>query len=309
MQICLLPEEGWNSLNDQVGGRVYPGLSAAVYETVVGAAQFLSHKRSLAYVKGQSFVLKPFLPHFYKEAYNVQTTTETDPSELLKWVESLKKDTACAVFFEDHPITGEVFAWKEVDALLNDRKIYSVRVSHNLHRFEKHEIHPYSMRVCHFDADWAVAFIGEKIKAPPLSVHTLNWQNKIWPAKQFATLPVNDATLVKNFEAQLPSGFHPWLKTQNRIYDRAVIYHDFASGDFLRDELLKRLGSDGQTDVQIETLNLCRWGGGRLLEEWWEPKPSNEQLSRSLVIEARLLKNPSLLAMLAEIGPRGAVQV
>lgn len=305
MQICLLPEEGWNSLNDQVGGRVFPGLSAAVYEMVVGSAQFLSHKRSIAYVKGQSFVLKPFLPHFYKEAYNVQTTTEKDPSELLKWVETLKKDTACAVLFEDHPITGEIFAWKELDALLNDRKIYSVRISHNLHRFEKQSVHPYSVRICHYDSDWAVAFLGEKVKAPPLAVHTLNWQDKTWPAAKFGAVPLNDAVLVKTFESHLPSGFHPWLTGDNRIFDRSVIYHDFASGDFMREQLLKNLGRD----VEIETLNLCRWGGGRLLEEWWEPKPTNERLAQSLILEARLLKNPSLLSMLAEIGPRGMVQV
>ena len=117
MKLDLFPLETWETLNstiktawnvpEDVSVRTFSNLPTAVYEVAQGTAQFLSHKRSLAVIKGQSFVFQPLLPYFYKEAYQIQILGHQSLPDVKIWVEALKKDTLFVVFCEDHPVTGE----------------------------------------------------------------------------------------------------------------------------------------------------------------------------------------------------------
>lgn len=117
MNIDFISPESWQSLCDHLSElvkiskknslRVYNSSYSALYEVVVGTAQFMSHKRSVAAIKGMSPHIPKLLPYFFKETYAVQLANLSQVISPKEWVDALKKDTLFVVFAEDHPITGE----------------------------------------------------------------------------------------------------------------------------------------------------------------------------------------------------------
>jgi hypothetical protein len=136
MHIDLLPNELWETLNTKVSAnlnlgadttvRVSKGLATSVHEVVASMAQFYSHKRSAAYVKGATHAFLGVLPGLYKEAFQIQVIPTQDMASVT-WIENLKKDTNFVLYPEDHPITGEIYPWQEIDQKLNELKIFSIR--------------------------------------------------------------------------------------------------------------------------------------------------------------------------------------
>ena len=313
MKLDLFPLETWETLNstiksawtvpEDVSVRTFADLPAAVYEVAQGTAQFLSHKRSLAVIKGQSFVFQPLLPYFYKEAYQIQTLGHQNLPDVKIWVEALKKDTLFVVFCEDHPVTGEKYAWDELDQLLNDKRIFAIRVSHNSHFVDEQEIRPYSIRVCSYSQNLAVAFCGSKFKSPPLIAPAGFWGEESLK-KEVLTLERKkkaDKDLVLKFENNLPEGFQKFLTHDNRIFDRAVIFSKEVNGEAVQHCVSTALNlpiSPAGSDTLIETTSLCRWGGTKGFDDWWEPIPDKNTLRGMLIIDVKLLANPMLASEL-----------
>lgn len=315
MKLDLFPLETWETLNrliktewvipEDVSVRVFSDLPAAVYEVAQGTAQFLSHKRSLALVKGQTFVFQPLMPYFYKEAYLIQNIHHEALQDVKGWVDSLKKDTLFVLFSEDHPVTGEKYAWDEMDQLLNEKRIFSIRVSHNTHFFEQQEIRPYSLRVCSFSNNFAVSFCGNKFKSPPLTA-----PSSYWGAPELKKSIVDlerkrkeNKELIQKFESNLPAGFEAFLKTENRIYDRSVIFSKEVNGEAIQQYLNSALKLPSVTpgsDALIETTSLCRWGGTKGFEDWWEPLPNPQILRGMMILDVKVLENPQLLSELGK---------
>lgn len=305
MKVDLLPFESWENLNAQIKStmqvdqavaiRVYRGLASAVYELAMGTAQFFSHKRSVGIVPGQTPHYQGLLPYLYKEGYEIQFLRENQ--DVTSFVESLKKDTNFVISCEDHPITGQVFDIDVLDRLLNERKIYHLRISHHLHLFRKQEIQPYSGRICSFDPKTAVALLGPKFKSPPLMAPSMDWSDpeSLLVIRSLEQSAQEDATMVKKVESELPVGFKPLLNKEKRIFDRALIYCEELGGEAVQQFLASQLQMEIRKpswETQIETTHQCRWGGVLQDESWWNPKPSDDVLRGLLILGLDTLKNP-----------------
>jgi|GEM_PF-1031880 len=321
MKVDFLPAEAWESMNEkvhkflQIPGdnqlRCYPGVSAAAYEVAMGATQFYSHKRSVGMVSGHTHVFQNVLPYLYKEGYQVQFLephkinrgSSTASSDINAWVESLKKDTNFVFLAEDHPITGENFDWDEIDQRLNEKKIYSVRISHHRHFYQSSVIRPYSVQVRSYGPDVAIAILGSKFKAPPLMTQSLSWRrDAFFEGLQFSLRHhKEDKKLILDFEKDLPATFKPFFTHEQRSFDRTVFYTPEINGDALRQFLMAQVKMSQKEpgwEENVETTCLCRWGGTRSYEDWWVPRPSDDILRGMMIIGADFLAKTDVRAIL-----------
>ena len=309
----ITPFEAWESLNAQAAPllkapadcvvRCYQGVALATFELAMATAQFYSHKRSVALCPGMTPHFQSLLPYLYKEGYDVQMAPETLDAKA--WVESLKKDTCFVLMAEDHVVTGELFDFAELEKLLNEKKIFCFKVSHQNHFFRKTDaVLPYSARICGFDPATAVAFIGNKLKAPTLISGAMNWEpenflNRLESAVQKA---VENREKIEAFEQSLPAGFKSLLaKGANRTWDRALIYSEEVAGESLQQYLAGAIGLQiGKPgfETKLETTHLCRWGGTKNYDEWWKPRPTESILRGLLLLAPEILDHPGLKAAL-----------
>lgn len=299
MKLALVPLERWEKLNDLLKtqfslspdntARIYKGMAHAVFEVVQGTAQFLSHKRNIAALKGQTPYFESLLPYFFKEVYGVQTLSHlalTNPEE---WVNSLKKDTIFVAFAEDHPVTGELYDYDRLDELLNEKKIHSFRVSHFRHFYEKRPERPYSVRICYLNSDLALAVCGERFRTPSLMAPQMSWQPQevSFQIQKIQASP-QDAPTVLEFEKSFSTVAKPWFeKPMPRLYDRALLKFPDVNAEAILQRLFDSLQVDPSRYYEtLDTTNLCRWHNFKTFSSWWEPKPSTEDLASLLVIDS-----------------------
>lgn len=299
MKLALVPLEEWERLNEQLkihfslppdnSAKIYKGMAHAVFEIGQGTAQFLSHKRSLGVVKGQTPYFDSLLPYFYKEVYGVQAISHTALTNPEEWVNGLKKDTIFVLLAEDHPVTGELYDYDKLDALLNEKKIFSFRISHFRHFYEKNPLRPYSVRICYFNNDLAVAMCGERYKTPALMAPQMSWN----PSQCLTTLEKvhaspQDQQLVETFEKSFAGDATPWFTQPTpRLYDRVLLKFPEVSAEALLQRLYDHLQVDPSKYYEtIDTTNLCRWHHFKTFAGWWEPKPTPEDLESLLVIDS-----------------------
>lgn len=311
--------------------RTFRGLAHATYEIVQGTAQFLSHKRSLGVVKGQTPYFDPLLAGFYKDAFGIQTlaleelkksasvsSTSTAESGLKAWVDGLKKDTSFVLFAEDHPVTGELFDWEPLDQMLNEKKIFSFRISHFQHFYNKFigvagvnsintttPLRPYSVQLCFLNPDLAVAKCGERFKVPPLLAPSMDWDvEKTVLQVEKIQVSTQEQKQVQKFEESFSDIAEPWfeLGTSTRLFDRVVLNFKDISGEALLHALQDRLQMDpSQYFETIDTTNLCRWHHYKTFSTWWEPKPSEADLQGLLVIDSGWLVTKDFAKILRQV--------
>jgi hypothetical protein len=311
MKVDITPFEAWESLNlavksvisvpNEISTRCYQGVASAAFELALSTAQFYSHKRSVAIVPGATPHFQSILPYLYKEGYEVQMAPQ--PLDAKAWVESLKKDTCFVLFSEDHAITGELYEHQELEKLLNEKKIFSFKISHHNHLFQQTEVLPYSARICSFDPQTAVALIGNKLKAPPLISGYLNWepQNFLQAIERTKKTQFEKRELVESFEKNLPKGYSVFFQSTNRTWDRSLIYSEEVAGESLQQYLIGALGlkiDKPGFETAIETTHLCRWGGTKNYDEWWNPRPAESILRGLLLLGTQVLDHPGLRAAL-----------
>ncbi|MCB0368725.1 MAG: hypothetical protein KDD45_04575, partial [Bdellovibrionales bacterium] len=104
--------EKWDLLNNRIKKhlksefvlRAYENPYLAVYDLVIALAQLYSHKRSIAWIKGQSPLFDSVYPYFVREGYQIQSYTleelEIVNKDSNQFVESLKKDTLFFLYIE-----------------------------------------------------------------------------------------------------------------------------------------------------------------------------------------------------------------
>ncbi|MGZ6394921.1 MAG: hypothetical protein ACXWQA_12010, partial [Pseudobdellovibrionaceae bacterium] len=299
MKLALLPLEEWERLNDQLksyfslpvgnSARIYKGMAHAVFETAQGTAQFFSHKRSLGVVKGQTPYFDSLLPYFYKEVFSVQVISHLALTDPEAWVNSLKKETCFVLLSEDHPVTGELYDYDRLDELLNEKKIYSFRISHFRHFYEKSLLRPYSVRLCYFDNDYAIAFCGERYKTPPLIAPHMNWNSSQgMEAISKVYVSPQDRNLIENFERSFSGIAEPWFsQPTRRLFDRVLLKFPKVHGEALLQRLYDHLLVDPSKYFEtMDTTNLCRWRHWKTFSGWWEPKPNNEDLESLLIVDS-----------------------
>jgi hypothetical protein len=243
----------------------------------------------LGVIKGQTPYFDSLLPYFYKEAFGVQAISHLELKDPEAWVNGLKKDTNFVLMAEDHPVTAELYDFDRVDELLNEKKIFSFRVSHFRHFYEKKSIRPYSVQICFLDNDYAVAVCGERYKSPALMAPQMNWDVEATIAAIAKIQPsVEEEAQVKSFENSFPGMASPWFAAATpRLYDRVLLKFADVSGELMLQRLFDRLQIDRRHYYEtMDTTNLCRWNHFKTFNGWWEPKPRPEDLSALLVIDS-----------------------
>lgn len=310
MLIDVVRPETWEELNDQVKSslglesrlraRCYNGISQAVYEISQSTAQFMSHKKSIGVILGQTSVFEGLLPFYYKETYEVHARSHVQLSDVKEWVEGLKKDTNFVLFSEDHPVTGEIYPFAdELDKLLNEKRIFSFRVSHARHFHHALEVRPYSVRLCSFSSQTAVAILGERFRSPALAVQNMDWDASTFlqDLKGEQGCRQENHLLVEKVEKELEEIATPFFSAnQSRLYDRAVCVFSDVSAEALAECVFKKMGMTSEEGWRhLETTNMCHWAVVKMFRHWWDPEPSLEQLRGLLVVGPEFLSNPGFI--------------
>lgn len=308
MEFFLPKPERWYLLNEEVhrlwglpsevSVRTYRGLHHAAFEIAQGTASFLSHKRALGWMKGQTFAYASVLPYLYKEAFQIQPLSQKNPNiEIAAWVEALKKDTSFVMMNEDHPVTGELFDNDQLDHLLNEKKIFSIRVSHHKHWQQKlTSVRPHTVLICQASEDLAFAVVGSKFKSPvqmaPFFSHDLS---RVISCLNLRLNSSDEASAdIAKFEASLPTGFEVFPRGQSALADRSLIFHPEINAEALCHELASLCSL--RTGMDVIPLNGCAQGFTDW--DWWEGRPQGAVLRGLMVVNltaARLLANSSLL--------------
>ncbi len=314
MRVDLTNSETWEDLNDalkaqlglpeKISVKAYRGLAHAVFETCEGASNFFSHKRGLGLVRGQTPIFNQLLPGLYKDGYQVQPQVGWPYGGEKAWVEGLKKDTNFVLYSSDHPITGEFYPWQELDLAANEKKIFSVRVSHGDWlrdvRATTASVLPFSALLISVHPGLALSIVGEKVKSPSVIANQMPWsssqvkQDLQQAQEQFK----EDMAAVQQFEKQLPSGWTPVVKVQNRLFDRSLIYNESIHGGALVESLSKLMQKEMHAPGQFnffETINPQRWNSVMNFYDWWEHRLSPEALRGMIAIDAQALKDTKLI--------------
>lgn len=313
MFIDVVRPESWEELNDQVKSsfgldarlrvRSFQGIGQAVFEIAQGTAQFMSHKKSIGVILGQTSVFESLLPYYYKETYEVNALSHLKLTNVKEWVESLKKDTNFVLFSEDHPVTGELYLFAdELDKLLNEKRISSFRVSHAQHFYQATEVRPYTVRLCSYAPQAAVAVLGERFRSPSLLAQNMSWDKEEFLKAIVDARSVRSVNppLVEKFEKDIASVATPFFKTGSaRLFDRAVCVFADASAEAVAEVLFKKLGLSSEQGWQkLSSTNMCHWSVIKMFRHWWEPAPSQEQLRGMLIVGAELLNTKDFAKLL-----------
>jgi hypothetical protein len=267
--------------------RVYSDWSQAVFETVLGVAHFMSHKKSMGILKGRTFAWNPILSFLYREAFQVQPIPqggEHSPESLRQWLETAKKDTLFVLHQTDHPISGEIYSSEFLDNALNERKIFSVRISHQPSSLDQLQVGPYSAHIQIVSERLSLVILGSKCKFPMLfsshqSPAVLSPQILETEFQKYKSNEIG-SDKVSSFETQLgPNFFAPFSKISQRRSGSMVFGCQGINGDFLAHELKKAI-----PDLEVKTLSRCFWKAPLSYKDWWDAAPSDEVLNQLIVI-------------------------
>ena len=315
MRIDLVRQEEWEELNEALHSelkisaknraRAYTGMAEALYEVAQGTAQFMTHKKSVAFVSGQTPLAGLILPYYYKETYDVRLVPamdlETSEEAVDEFVKSLKADTAFVLVSEDHPVTGRRFPFvNRLNELLNAKRIITIRLSHFQHHYETQEILPYSVRVCSWGEGQSVAILGERFRSPALLAHGLSWNKEKYLTdlrESVQSLDLENKESVLKFESQASQwGARAYLESnEERTFDRAVLVFEDINTEYLKTLLEKKISSSNLLATSLCALNMT---ASAML--WWQPQPLASELRGMLLIRATAVQNPELARVLEE---------
>lgn len=309
MKVDLLNTFAWDETNELAqsrlsahvpnGGtlRVYGGLSQALFEVAFGTALLFSHKKNMAVLSGNTWAFEGVLPHLYKEGFQVQEEKIAKITDWKAYLANLKKENSFVLWCEDDPVFGTYQDCDELDQELNKLRIFSIRVSHSAHLFKPVEIRPYTIRICSINPMLTLAKCGQKFRAAPLMVHRSVWNPAATVAtiEQALTRGSEDRSAIQAFESAVErkTGFKSVLKTDARLFDRAVVYHPELNSDSVLRRIKEKSGHGLNTpmyEIDAEILNQCRWSPSPHLRAWWDPLPSEEIIRGLLLLSTELVK-------------------
>ncbi len=321
----LIPDGSWDHFCTQIKSkikidptievRVGLSLKSSVLETCLGLSLFYSHKKSLAQFSGGTFAFEAAIPVLMKEGFQAQKLSIVEnPENKKKFLEELKKETLMCLAPLNHPVTGESFSNGDDANILESRKIFSVKVDHQVSGTSIQGIGDYEIRILSLSSEFSLILLGEKVKFPPLFIHQIYWsterkkefleklENRLNLEQEKSDNDLEDlGKIISDFETFAEqNGFQKFFSdSKARAQDRALIYNSKIHGDLLVEKLYLALGKQrplaGESAL-IQTTNLCYWGGVKMYDQWWEKVPSEEVLSSLISISADALKNPKFRA-------------
>ncbi|MCE3008998.1 MAG: hypothetical protein LW875_00080 [Proteobacteria bacterium] len=284
-------------IKPEIQVRLYSDWSQAAFETVLGVAHFLSHKKSMGIVKGKTFVWNPIMSFLYREAFQVQQVpqaAESFSNDFQTWLEVAKKDTLFVLHQDDHPISGEIYSSEVIDQQLNDRKMFSIRVRHQPSSLADLEVSPNTAVIQLVSGRFALVLLGSKCKFPLLfSSHqsplVLSQGLVNADLKNFSD-DFQDSEKVSAFESSLAANFvAPFARIQRRKSGSLVFGKAGMSGDLLAREISRSI-----PDLEIQTLSRCYWKAPLSYKDWWDAAPSEDLLNQMVVIPSRALRDRRL---------------
>ncbi len=288
--------------------RCYKGLAGGLLDLFSGTASFLSHKKTLGVVNGQSWAQEAVLPYLLRENFEIKNFTVDQLSDPAAIMSALEGETSCFLWPEDNPITAQVYSGESLEEALAKKRIFSIRLSHHAFLTRPLKLNPYAVRLCSVTPELAVAVTGARFKTPAWIAASQHWnpnQVAVQIESSFAETKESE-DIVKKFEANLKAGWAPLLAEskswQQRIWDRALITHPKKSGDQVVQELSallqKPIALPGEKSW-VETLHLCRWDAIVKSFDWWQSRPAADLIRGSVMLDVSILENPQVIAYLA----------
>lgn len=294
--IDMFPQpEKWDLLNNHLkqqlksefSFRTFINPNLACYDVIMGLAQLYAHKRSIVWIKGQSPIFDSVYPHFVREGYNIQTFSYQEFKEqsanMIEFVEKLKKDTLFFFFSEDHPLTGELFDYGELENVLSHKKIFTISLSHQSHKFRKKSLYPLAARICWYDSAFTGVHFGEKFKVNSLLGSYQNLSNVNQDVFQVVQAPELEAE-VKKFEAAFTMEEN-YISVAHRLWDRSIL--QFKS--IHTDALAARLFEKGFT--KVFSLSPCHSASVKMFQKWTQGSLSVELLPHLLFLKFDSVKD------------------
>lgn len=310
MRIDFLRPDSWELANEAVLKQVPPvpagtqvrvakGLVAGLFETFNATASFLSHKKTIGVVEGQSWCQQAVLAPLLRDNHEIKTFAVSSLQNPEGFLESIGTETSAVFFPEDHPVTGEKFAFESLEALLTQKRIFSIRVSHHGKLEAPSDLKPYSVRLCSIAPDLSVAFSGARYKTPPQLAPWQAWSVRDVQRQVTERLAsyAEDRDLIEEFESRLAGGFVRVLSTENRVWDRAVITSTKRAGEQVLMDLETLIGQSqvlGGAAAWADTAQLCRWNATMQDLAWWKTTLTPDEIRGLVVLSVETLKNPAV---------------
>jgi len=259
-------------------------------------------------LRSNTYAFQGVLPYLYKEGFQIQIANFDSGFNAKEFVEGLKKDTSFVIYSEDHPVTGECVDHSELDLLLNEKKIFSIRVSHHLWKKGMSQLHPYHIRICSVHPEFSFVQFGEKLKSPTMTTQFLDWRySKIKQTtedelKNFS----EDKKIILDFEDHLPNDWKKFIDSKNRIFDRAVICNETLNAEAVLNQIVRSYLPEYQMPLpghstKLDCVNFARWKIFGHLDDWWKPLPRQNQIRGMLIVSLDLLKKMNLSEALQEV--------
>lgn len=270
--------EKWEVLHKKLSGLLYFGITHGLFEYTLGLAQLFTHKKTVVVVEGQTFYFEDVLPQLLQSQLNLVRVKHSEIKSAEEFVKNLAADTLFVLHADDHPVTGEIFPSLELDKFLAAKRIFSIRISHAVHRYRAEELQPYTVLITKLSADRALAKVGTRVKGKPLMAHRLPWNIEEELAHLLPVLSPKKEykTEIQNLESALGSVAPAFLSTENRIYDRILLVCKGLHAHSVKELLALE-------KIQTETLTTADQGFYKNIEGWWSKDlPAN--LVRELLI-------------------------
>jgi hypothetical protein len=329
MRIDLPEYENWSALSEQyrsvislsepalrdpqVQIQIYAGYQHALWEVTRGLATLFSHKKTIAVVDKVEPAFESLAMAFAEEGYSIKVLSREEMEQPSVWVAQLQAELLFVLTSEDDPVTAGIRKYDALLESLKDKRIFRISLSHGLHCVRPLERPaPFEVRILSLTPERALLVAGERCRVHPPVVSRLPWaltkdeeiQSQLAVLSREASGKFQDE--VMKFESRLPDGFLPFFKSgQERIFDRAVIYHPDLDGLAVIDELARETGvqlpAPGR-QTPLESTSPCRWENPRFAE-WLLKSGQSEEIIRGMVViaaEHLELVTPERLGKIAE---------
>lgn len=304
MRIDLSVPGAWESICDQyraalpfqdaaVVVQTCLGYQHALWEATQGLAQLFSHKKTVAIFQGVEPAFEDIAKNMSEDEFKVKRFTLADFADPKKhpeknlatvkeWLEPIIADALFVLVAEDHPITARLYDTSALDAVLKDKRVFKISLSHAAFR-QSGIARPglYDVRVLSTAPERAVIVAGERFRVQPqlagklpyaLGVQLEGIAANTAPAiaNELQTFTDSQERLLKitRFEGSLAKGLKAYFQPgEARVADRAVFYGDDIDGsavaEMLAEELAQTLGAPG-ADAAFEATSTNRWKSMRL---------------------------------------------
>lgn len=308
MRIDVPMPDAWGRLSEQYRAalplkepalniQIYAGLGHAVNEITTSLAKLYTNKRTIAVIDGVDPTFTKVAVAFSQEGYIVKNISVTEATRTETWIPLLDELLFVLTAIDD-PVTGRLYPFEST--AFAGKRVVRIHVSHEAHR---HEVikrpDPFVANILSLTPDRALMVAGERVKIDPQFAPSLHWQPEadIEIRENLKSHEADSKTNIIDFESKLPAGFRAYFgASDDRLFDRTVIYHPDFDGSAVIDELSKTLqipiGRAGEKS-ELETTSACRWESPRF-NDWLLARGESDATTRGLVVIASELINTGL---------------